>query len=478
LRSFLPGLPLRALCTVLAAACGGGGGGGGLPGSTKQITAFSLAGATGVIKGTTIYVKGVPLYTDEGKTAVTDLTNLSPLIIHNGIGVDVSPGSGPATDFSRLIKTYIVTAEDGSTAAYTVVVSLEPLDTGGGIASAVDGYIGADTGADTTTYSDAAAPVPLPVKIDFSTGWSTLLSAINDADKLVALDLSACTMSDPEFDPGKTIDTGKAKIVSLVLPETATSLTAGGNYDNAAFKYFTALESVSGAGIETVGGSAFAGCKALETVSLPAATSIGGGAFAGCTALQTVSLPAATSIGEDAFGSCKALQTVSLPAATSIGDTAFNGCTALQTISLPAATGIGLRAFDFCTALETVSLPAATSIGGSAFYDCSALKTASLPAAQSIGYSAFSGCTALETLRLPAAQDIGDGAFEYTGAAALTITLGGTVPTMGTNPFYDISAAKPVTVKVPSAAAAAYDSPWRDSFKGEYNNITVQIETY
>jgi hypothetical protein len=78
----------------------------------------------------------------------------------------------------------IVTAEDGSTAAYTVVVSLEPLDTGGGVANAVDGYIDTAGGVETATYSDAAVPVPLPVQIDFSTGWSTLLEAINDAGRI------------------------------------------------------------------------------------------------------------------------------------------------------------------------------------------------------------------------------------------------------------------------------------------------------
>jgi hypothetical protein len=66
---------------------------------------------------------------------------------------------------------------------------------------------------------------------------------------------------------------GKDKIVSLVLPGTATNIGYG----------------------------AFLCCTALQSVSLPAATSIGWEAFKGCTALQSVNLPAVTNIDENAF---------------------------------------------------------------------------------------------------------------------------------------------------------------------------------
>jgi hypothetical protein len=411
---FLPGLPVLALCTVLAAACSGGGIGGSPPSSAKKITAFSLAGFEGVIEGTRISVKGIPLYADEGKTTVTDLTDLSPVIHHNG--VDLSPGSGTGTDFSGLVKTFIVTAEDGTTAEYTVVVDLEPLDTSGGIAGAVGSYIAAVPAA----YSGTAVgtPIPLPVRIDFPAEWTPLLTAIRTADKYVALDLSACAMTGT-FDPDNTTSTGKDKIVSLVLPDGAGRITASQMGDST-FEHFSALKSVSGAGIVTVGEYAFSGCDTL----------------------QTVHFPAATSFSKHAFRACTAVQTFSFPAATTIGTLAFAGCTGVRTFKLPAAKTIGQGAFTYCAALRTLELPAATIIGDSAFFDCTALQTLSLPAVTSIGIDAFG----------------------LTGAQALTIALPRTPPVVAeTGTDSDLSFTKNVTVKAP-VGRINYDYVWTRDF--------------
>ncbi|MDR1373967.1 MAG: leucine-rich repeat domain-containing protein, partial [Treponema sp.] len=216
--------------------------------------------------------------------------------------------------------------------------------------------------------ANAADPVILPVSIDLSNAadWADLLSAINAAGKFAALDLSACTGM-TEFDPGNTISTGKDKIVSLILPDTATGVKAGAGPGDAAFKYFTALTSVTGAAITGIGGFAFYDCTGLTTVSLPAAENIGLYAFPNCTGLTTVSLPAAARIGDLAFYYCTGLTSVSLPAAAGIGSAAFIGCTGLDSVSLPAAASIGSAAFIGCTGLTSVSLPAAESIGSYAF---------------------------------------------------------------------------------------------------------------
>ena len=147
-------------------------------------------------------------------------------------------------------------------------------------------------------------------------------------------------MDGTEFDPGTGTD-GADKVVSLVLPDAAQSIKAG-TFSNPTFKDFTSLASLSGAGIETVGGSAFYGCTSLASVSLPAVTSIGGSAFYGCTSLASVSLPAATSIGADAFRGCTSLASVSLPATPpSIGSSIFyyTGYNATGTITVSVPTG-------------------------------------------------------------------------------------------------------------------------------------------
>jgi hypothetical protein len=120
-------------------------------------------------------------------------------------------------------------------------------------------------------------------------GWEAILSAIAEADKYVSLDLSVCTMDGTEFDPGT--GTGAEKITALILPDTAQSIKAGTS-DNPTFKAFTALRSISGMDVKTVGDYAFYWCNRLTSVSLPVATSIGDYAFSSCTRLASVSLPA------------------------------------------------------------------------------------------------------------------------------------------------------------------------------------------
>jgi hypothetical protein len=352
-------------------------------------------------------------------------------------------------------------------------------------------YLVTDDAALTAQWIDVAAylaaapggrsagdPVPLTVQFALGTmteagsGWRVLLAAIESAGKYTALDLSACGMTGTEFAPDDTVDTGKARIVSLVLPAAAASIGAGRDNDDdlssglfiAAFRHFNALTTVSGANI----------------------TSIGYAAFAGCTALTEVSFPAAATIGDSAFYGCTGLTEVSLPKAATIGDNAFQGCTGLTEVSLPEAETISFAAFCGCTGLTSVSIPKAATIKGSAFQDCTSLASLSLPAAAAIGSSTFYRCTGLTSLSLPKAETIGSGAFGSTGDAALTITLGAAAPAVGIYIFDQVTAAKTVTVRTPSGATGYGTAPagtnannWANAFRGRgwdgnaYGNGTV-----
>ena len=81
------------------------------PTATKVIVSFVFPQGVGVISGSTVTVV-VPIG--------TDLTALTPTIVHNG--ASISPPSGTPQDFTHPV-TYTVTAEDGSQHAYTVTVS-------------------------------------------------------------------------------------------------------------------------------------------------------------------------------------------------------------------------------------------------------------------------------------------------------------------------------------------------------------------
>jgi hypothetical protein len=167
---------------------------------------------------------------------------------------------------------------------------------------------GLDGLANASGGDTADNPVSLTLSGSFTNGsWALTLAAIAEAGKYVSLDLSACTMAETASAAGDYA--GANRVTALVLPNTAKSIYA--------FSAFTALASLSGAGVETIGTDAFSGCISLTSVSLPAATTIGNNAFYQCTSLTTVSLPATPpSIGGGIFDNTgySGTITVSVPA--------------------------------------------------------------------------------------------------------------------------------------------------------------------
>jgi hypothetical protein len=395
------------------------------------ITSFSLAGVTGEIAGTIIYVRDVPLYTAE--QTLTNLRNAVPVIKYTGPALEPDPAT--PRDFTTP-QIYGLLTEDGLRLDYTVVVTLRPLTS----IDEIRTYLPIAAGVYDGTPEN---PIPLPVGLELSAvNWQGILNTVQGEGKYVALDLSACTASTDTaggglygsrtFDPGLGY-TGESKIVSLVLPEEAEKIAAG--FASAfTFRRFTTLGSVTGAEVKEVGDYTFGGCDALTMVSFPMAATIGFDAFSGC-ALTMVNLPSARTIGEAAFSSCDALNSINLPAATTIGSYAFSGCDDLISINLPAAATIFNEAFSGCVSLETVSLPAAVIIGSYAFANCNGLTMVSFPAVTTLETYVFSGCVSLETVSLPAATSIGSNAFADCDNLT-TVTLP-TVRTLGSNAFAD-----------------------------------------
>nr|AGS51805.1 internalin-like protein (LPXTG motif) [uncultured bacterium contig00053] len=220
--------------------------------------------------------------------------------------------------------------------------------------AAVAAYLASASGG-----ASAADPIPLPVSIALgdmtssSDGWQELLSAIENAGKYVALDLSACAMSGTEFNPVSSVTDGKDKIVSLTLPDAAESIAGGSGFNG-----FTALTGVSGGEVTGIGYEAFYNCASLESVFFPKAASIDVFAFARCTSLKSVSFPEAATIGGYAFDRCTSLKSVSFPKAASIDQYAFADCTSLESASFPEATSIGNAAFNNCNSLTSITISA------------------------------------------------------------------------------------------------------------------------
>lgn len=86
------------------------------PNNAKEITDFQIAGIQASISATTITLT-LPFG--------SDLTSLTPTIDHTG--ASIQPASGAAQDFSKAVS-YTVTAADGSTRTYTVMVAIAASD--------------------------------------------------------------------------------------------------------------------------------------------------------------------------------------------------------------------------------------------------------------------------------------------------------------------------------------------------------------
>jgi hypothetical protein len=313
---------------------GGNGGGGSGNGNPTSITGTWIGTVDGngltigntdweCVNGDGNYYKGT--YTFEGNTGAFTITHIKASA---GLSWSQASGTGIGTVTGNIL-TVIFTW----TSPFTDTISLSfTKPGGGGTGGGGTGTGGGGTGggepltsivavaaylASATGGTSPANPVSLVITLDdledSANGWGELLYAIQYANKYVALDLSACCPDDHywEFDPDNSISTGKNKIVSLVLPNTATRIRVGfteGVGYGATFKHFTALKSVSGSGITSMtssnsptnGESAFSGCTALETVDFPKAETIGDIAFYNCP-LTTVNLPKAETIGAQAL---------------------------------------------------------------------------------------------------------------------------------------------------------------------------------
>jgi hypothetical protein len=92
-----------------------------------------------------------------------------------------------------------------------------------------------------------------------------------------------------------------------------------------------------------------------------------------------------------------------------------------------------------------------------------------------IGDYAFYECFGLTSVSFPNVTSIGSGAFSFYETAALTITMGGTPPTLGYRIFGYQDYAITVTVSVPGGSTGNYDAAWQSSFKDGNDNITLTI---
>ena len=219
------------------------------------------------------------------------------------------------------------------------------------------------TGNNGTLASPLSLVVGLPLgNMTANEGWQQLLGAINSAADYVHLDLAACTMNGTDFNPVHDLETGKNRIVSLILPDAALSIFTS-NLNDETFRHFTNLRTVSAEKLTTIGTRSFYNLTSLTSVHFPAVTNIGYGGFQNSTNLASVNFPALTTLGGNTFEGCTNLSNASFLILTTISSNAhFIGNTSLRSLNLPAVTSIAQGNFRDSNNLENITIAANATV--------------------------------------------------------------------------------------------------------------------
>ena len=270
-------------------------------------------------------------------------------------------------------------------------------------------------------------------------------------------------------------------------------------------------------GLEYIGDEAFSYTKKLEEVNLPESlTHLGAYAFYHSETLKTISIPEGLSdIGAAAFKGTPWLNSydadfvvegnyvlleykgtetdVVLPnnimhlpdkvfAASSItsitfnkrlktiGDSVFEGCSYLKTAVVPdTVSSIGEGIFKNCTSLTEAALPShLTHVPPYTFYQ-TRISSFDFSKIETIGSYAFSNTSLSGAMELASPlKRVGDHAFTYTKLTSLTVTDN---VYLEEGAFSQVTTLTDVTIDETvkeMGGVVFYNTPWYNSFKGEY----------
>jgi Ice-binding-like len=127
---------MALLLAAMVTGCGGGGGSGGS--AAKAMTAYSLAGATGTINET---AKTIAVTMPYGTNVTALIATFTTTGVNVKVGAVAQAGGTTPNNFTTPV-TYIVTAANGTTATYTVTVTLASISAKAITAFSFVGYAG------------------------------------------------------------------------------------------------------------------------------------------------------------------------------------------------------------------------------------------------------------------------------------------------------------------------------------------------
>lgn len=321
-------------------------------------------------------------------------------------------------------------------------------------------------------------------------------------------------------------------LTSVTLPEGVTSIGERAFYRCSGLTSITIPEAVT-----SIGERAFYYCSGLTEITIPDnVISIGFNSFTRCSNLSAITV-SKDNTTYDSRNNCNAIiesatnrlivgckNTVVPDGVAVIANRAFQYCTGLTKVVLPeGVTTIEDEAFAYCSDLTEMSISGTvTSIGNEVFMDCESLKVLTLAdgtetltmgyntegwaglfpgkglfgpcplqtlyvgrdlsydTSDVAGYSPFYPNTTLESITIGSrVTTIADYAF-YNCASVTEINSFATeVPVAGTNSFYNIDKAIPVSVPAESVEAYKVADYWKEFTNIQaYDKITTEEVYY
>ena len=248
--------------------------------------------------------------------------------------------------------------------------------------------------------------------------------------------------------PGALFEGGCARLVSLYLPTTLTTLGSMAFNGAASLKELTVRSDIKMKYVFFRDG-AFKD-SALEKITVEdGVTKVPGYIFTGgCANLRELDLPdSLVSVGPSAFDRCPGLEALELPGSMrSMGEYAFRGAESLKELHIRSNLKVTkdlYTASPFAgSGLEEITVDGGvTKIPDNLFAGgCSRVKRLVLPeTVTGIGCCAFEGCEALEELSLPASLQTVDSA-AFKGCASLTeLSVNSDIAVNGTSYGYPFS---------------------------------------
>ncbi len=162
---------------------------------------------------------------------------------------------------------------------------------------------------------------------------------------------------------------------------------------------------VNGITVTEIGKDVFRGNKNIVSLVIPdSVTTLGYRMCSGCTALREVRLPSGlTVIPDEAFDGCSSPQTINFPETLKeIRSDAFCGTALTEFIAPDSLTDIFGYAFKDCAGLTTVELTNVRKLSTGVFQNCTALESIRLPdSIVELSDHIFDGCSSLTEIYMP-----------------------------------------------------------------------------